>query len=423
MTVSLLEIQVAARAHVAPLAAESAGYLLLAVLDQMAAAPRFVAPEEVELLADGGVRLQARRPGPAPAESPEQGVRRLLASTLDVASSVGPALRRASERSDDTGLVALIRELESALIPVNRSAAKRALSRLHRETERAKAAGKLESAPASGASRPELPLAPRHVSAPTHGSETPLPALPAVVAAPLPVRPKASEPVVTPLTPEPEALLSTQAFTRPEPVVQRAKERGSSTPRLGTIVSAQTRVDEDAGLTERAPCVLVEQEPPDPEPSRLPDVLTAMLELHTGVSADEAPTRLRDVVTEPRSPSPTPEPQLVQDSWLTQSSIDAVAVAPRDLEPERIDTSVHEAVTWNPGPVLFAPPTPASRPLPKAAGSTPPPALPTRCSDVSELADAFHVSGGAEERLLRSALKEMAGLDPTPMPHPLLEEG
>jgi hypothetical protein len=50
-------------------------------------------------------------------------------------------------------------------------------------------------------------------------------------------------------------------------------------------------------------------------------VLTAMLELHTGVEADEAPTRIRDVVTDLRIPSAelslaawpqlTPEPPAV----------------------------------------------------------------------------------------------------------------
>ncbi|MES1187269.1 MAG: hypothetical protein ABUL60_25860, partial [Myxococcales bacterium] len=75
MTVSLLEILGAARAHAAPLAAESAGYLLLAVADHVVAAPRVVSADEVELMPDGSVRLRARRAGAADA-SIEQTLRR-----------------------------------------------------------------------------------------------------------------------------------------------------------------------------------------------------------------------------------------------------------------------------------------------------------------------------------------------------------
>ena len=46
MTVSLLEILGAARVHAAPLAAESAGYLLLGVADHVVAAPRAVSDDD-----------------------------------------------------------------------------------------------------------------------------------------------------------------------------------------------------------------------------------------------------------------------------------------------------------------------------------------------------------------------------------------
>jgi hypothetical protein len=61
---------------------------------------------------------------------------------------------------------------------------------------------------------------------------------------------------------------------------------------------------------------------------------------------------------------------------------------------------------------------PAPEPSPYA-----PAVLSGRTSDVSELLDSFYVSGAADERELRSALKGMAGLELTPMPHPLVEEG
>jgi hypothetical protein len=571
VTVSLLEILAAARAHVAPLAAESAGYLLLAVTDHVASAPRAVTAEEVELMPDGSVRLRARR-GVMGDGDAEQVLRQLLARTLEVASSVGPALRRAAQRRQDTGLPALVRELETALIPVNRAAAKRALSRLHRETERAKSMGKLaplldaEATPVVAALVAAAPTvmaptlatpavavqvaAPPTVAVPVVQPEAePVawfaelpelspPVLPVVRVASPPlvaaIAARAPEEVASPppdLTPEPQLAVGEPAFTKPEPVVQRARERGNSTPRLGTLVTLQTWPGEESERTERAPAVVpeeelldlsidvdvdveVELEEParaavdaavapqpfvDPEPSCLPDVLTAMLELHTGVDADEAPTRIRDVITELRvspvalapapvsvtpapapvvvtptpslaesvtptpmivaiaapvhdrvvvatpvpvavvtpvpvavaTPAPvlTPRPELVDDEWLTPSSLAGIESAPRLFESERVDPALHEALTWDPGPVVPAPkpapPPPAltiAAPLPEPSPYAPA-VLPSRTSEVSDLLDSFYVSDAAEERDLRSALKGMADLELTPMPHPHAEEG
>jgi len=509
VTVSLLEILAAARAHAAPLAAESAGYLLLAVADHLVAAPRATTAEEVELMTDGSVRLRARRSADPSDEQVEQAVRRLLGRTLEVSSGVGPALRRAAERRQDTGLTALVRELETALIPVNRSAARRALSRLHRETERARDAGKLDAllqadqAPAAPvAAFPERPadavalaaefpeaspvVLPVVTAAPaaTAAAAAPVPAAvkpvastsvapkPAPIAAPvltLTPLPEAS-PAAAAFTPEPLLAVGEPALTKPEPVVQRRKERGSATPRLGTVVTAQTLPGEESEHTLRAPDVSFDEESEldvhievelegalgelsktvspaapqallDPEPSTMPDVLTAMVALHTGVEADEAPTRIRDVVTELRvaalpslhdTPSAlTPEPELVDDAWLTQSSLDGVVSAPALFESELAEPAVHEAVTWCPGPVapsavgIASPAVPALVLVEVAPEPSPyaPAVLPVRSSDVSELLDSFHVTAAAEERELRSALKEMAGLSLTPMPLPIASEG
>jgi hypothetical protein len=212
-----------------------------------------------------------------------------------------------------------------------------------------------------------------------------------------------------------------------------------------------------------------------------------MLELHTGLDADDAPTRLREVVTELLAvvqPVPvfTPEPQQVEDAWLTQSSLEDVAsVLTADhetpaIEAEIVDPALHEAMTWNPAPVAEiaapspppeppappliepapevvvyrfeselaepeahealtwypAPVTSEQSPLPPAllVGEPPPEAspyapavLPAQSHEVAELVESFYVSGGSEELELRSALKEMAGLELTPMPRPFVEEG
>ena len=79
--------------------------------------------------------------------------------------------------------------------------------------------------------------------------------------------------------------------------------------------------------------------------------------------------------------------------------------APTDTSPSRL-----------PPALLILEPLPEPSPYAPAV-------LPSRTSDVSELLDSFHVSDAAEERELRSALKGMAGLELTPMPHPYVEEG
>lgn len=493
MTVSLLEILAAARTHAAPLAAESAGYLLLGVADQVLTAPRPVTPSAVELSPDGTVRL--RPPAGAPPQpNLEQAVRRLLARTLEVSSSVGPALRRAAERRDETGLGALVRELEAALIPVNRAAARRALSRLHRETERALASGRLTAALAAetakqASSQPEaeplvaepLPaVAPRdpapspvverelatsgelheaEAAAPVHAARRPAPAPEPPLTLTPPPRQAAPSPQLSAARLEPSSLpppaVGEVAVTKPEPVVERRLARGSSTPRLGTVVTAQTLPGEEQERTQRTPAVMLEAsaEPPvaattaavadepqpllDPEPSLMPDVVSAMVALHARVEEDEAPTRLRDVVTSARvaMPSPvsvmlTPEPELVEDSWLTESSLVGVESALASFEEPALDPAVHEAVTWNPGAVTSGSVAPASATFPRSPALVdiePAPYAPAvlkgPSSDVSELLDSFYVSAAAEERELCSALKEIAGLSLTPLPKSAAGEG
>src|SRR5688572_952245 len=132
MTVSLVEVALAAHSRQAPLPAESAGYLVLAVADQVALAARSVRKDAIELNEDGSVKLSAAEP--ATEAQAEQQLRALLAELLRSASSLTPALVRVSSKPPLANLAALVSELEAALIPVNRGAARRALARLSRET-------------------------------------------------------------------------------------------------------------------------------------------------------------------------------------------------------------------------------------------------------------------------------------------------
>ena len=131
MGVTLSEVKRAARAHRAPLAGESAGYLVLAIADQVLQAPRLVQASDIQLTEDGALRVMS---GHASSDvDAELSLRRALDELLLVASSGSAALTRASRRMAPVGLSSLVRELEAALIPVNRSAARSEERRVGKE--------------------------------------------------------------------------------------------------------------------------------------------------------------------------------------------------------------------------------------------------------------------------------------------------
>ncbi|MBK7586654.1 MAG: hypothetical protein IPI67_41520 [Myxococcales bacterium] len=156
MTVKLHEIMGAAHARSASLAAEVAGYLILATADQVAGAPRSVGFGDVGLSEEGQVKITGG--SPAEDEHAEQVLREMLGLMLLEASSVTPGLLRAAHKSSGSGVEAVIREIEVALVPVNRAAARRALARLYRDVVRARDAGRLPAwSPPSA--KPERPVA------------------------------------------------------------------------------------------------------------------------------------------------------------------------------------------------------------------------------------------------------------------------
>ncbi|HEY3495046.1 MAG TPA: hypothetical protein VGK73_10190 [Polyangiaceae bacterium] len=295
MSVSLADVLAGASAQAVPLSAECAGYLVLAAADQTALAPRRILASDLELCPDGGVRVA--RTAACEERDAELDLRALLEELLLAASSVTPALLRAGRRAGTGSIAFLLREIETALIPVNRAAARRALARLQRETARALESGKLQRAK-SPAPAPAPDVAPRspapapavaprspmpapvfaarsptpapvfaaRTPAPVFASRTPTPA-PVSAAPSVPSRPPiltvpddpvppptprpgaklVAEPALLPsLSPPPVASVSRfEAETRPEPVVLRASSRPTApppsskptTPVLGTLVA------------------------------------------------------------------------------------------------------------------------------------------------------------------------------------------
>lgn len=136
MTVTLERAVAAVRDRRASLVAESAGYLVLAAADQIQSAPRAIGTCEIVLTPEGNLRST----GGLVATGGEavRALRALLGSLLAVARGGTANLARVAGASDACSeLSDFILELEAALIPVNRAAARRALSRLYRETARA----------------------------------------------------------------------------------------------------------------------------------------------------------------------------------------------------------------------------------------------------------------------------------------------
>jgi hypothetical protein len=132
-SVTLEEIFAVVSQKRAPLAPELAGYLVLELAEGAGAAGE-IDSRYVYVSEEGSVAL-VRGPNEGGGDS-ESSLRRLLAKLLETAGASTPALASVARRKGGAGVSVLIEELEASLIPVNRSAGKRALARLARETKR-----------------------------------------------------------------------------------------------------------------------------------------------------------------------------------------------------------------------------------------------------------------------------------------------
>jgi hypothetical protein len=134
-SVTLEEVLTVVGAKRVPLAPELAGYLVLELAEHADPSGGDVDPRAVFVGDEGTVAMiRARRErviGDA-----ETSIRTALGRLLEASGSQTPALSAASKRQNGAGLGALAAELEAALIPVNRAAARRALARLAREVKR-----------------------------------------------------------------------------------------------------------------------------------------------------------------------------------------------------------------------------------------------------------------------------------------------
>ncbi len=132
-SVTLEEIFAVVAQKRAPLTPELAGYLVLELAEGAATAGE-IDTRSVYVSEEGSVAL-VRGPN-EPVGDAEVSLRRLLAKLLEASGASTPALASVAKRRGGTGVAVMVEELEASLIPVNRSAGKRALARLARETKR-----------------------------------------------------------------------------------------------------------------------------------------------------------------------------------------------------------------------------------------------------------------------------------------------
>jgi hypothetical protein len=312
MSVTLSEVKRAARAHRAPLAGESAGYLVLAIADQVLKAPRLVQSGDIQLSEDGALRLAS---GHASSDADaELSLRRALDQLLLVASSGSAALTRASRRTEPLGLSSLVRELEAALIPVNRSAARRALARVHRETARALESGSLPEeeeprapepvAPTAGA----LPFALAAAMPPlTFAVATSAPTLAVATSAPT-LAVATSAPAVVAVTPAPAVVAVT-----PAPTLAVA----TPAPTLAVATPAPTLVD-------AMPALLAAAATP------VPPAVAMLAPLPTAGTPAPLPAEPQHIA-ELRGPSPGPELESEEEHDL-ETPVLTVPVLPMAME-------------------------------------------------------------------------------------------
>jgi len=137
-SVTLEDVLAVVQTRRVPLAPELAGYLALEIAEASATWASAVEPRLVYISEEGSVALVRQRGsrGDDERRGPPS-VRVILGELLAAGGGSTPALNAVARKNDPDGEgEALAQELEAALIPVNRSAGRRALARLARDVKR-----------------------------------------------------------------------------------------------------------------------------------------------------------------------------------------------------------------------------------------------------------------------------------------------
>jgi len=426
MSTSLRDVVQATASGHAALVAEIAGYLVLLAADRASEQPTFADADSVLLDAEGTVHLVGRS---VSAEESERSLRELLLGLTGLLRSPAPNLQRVAERREVRGISTLVVELEAALVPVNRRAAKRALARLFRETERAQPA--MAQAALVRPVEPQVVASPARVAAPA-AVRTPAP-LPALVASPPP--PRAASPLAPPV----------RASSVPPPLPERRHDAAPVPSPLPTPLHV-------AEVSRPARPPLTFTPPPPPEGFVLPASRPSAPPVSSAVAAAML---VASGVT--RSPEPPPaesgedgvwveEEDVLTEFWVgtqllgarDRTAIDAVAAESSSQADEREPTlAAAFAEELEPAPARFHSPLPSEAKTPiristfplaltpeAASWSEDGPLLDTgeserrRPSDVSDLLSRMNVTPGSKGDLYRGLLG-ISGVELSPESPPV----
>lgn len=132
MSYTVSQLLVAARRNPELLTGETAAYMVLSLAEQLLSGARSVRPQHVLLHPGGAITLGTVEP--CSSFDGDAGLRALLRELLEcsVPATVSEALLDVAQSSGE-GPAAVRAELQTALVPLNRGAARRALARLHRK--------------------------------------------------------------------------------------------------------------------------------------------------------------------------------------------------------------------------------------------------------------------------------------------------
>jgi hypothetical protein len=353
--VTLDEVFAAAAVRAASLVPETSGYLALAVGDATSRLPFAIDDRNVMLTTEGNVGI-TKRGDVLPPKAAAAGLRDVLARLLAVSTGTAmPALAaagRAREESD-RGVDAVVGEIEAALIPVNRAAARRALARLARETIKAKEAGKVKP---RASVRPPAEPPKAAVEAPQAAVEPPKPP-PAVAAAP-------AEAARVEQTAAPHVVVEA---TTPPPM--EAAPVPTPAPRAATPAPVAAATMPVVAAPVPTPSVML---PPPPEATPLPaeaeptptELGMAAVEIDGAAADPEAAAHTEiDAVTAPRTPTPAPILRTPTPAALVRRSPTPAPVALKTPAPApivRTPTPAPIVVEAQPTvPIFLVTPTPA----------------------------------------------------------------
>lgn len=359
-SVTLQEVLSAASIRAASLVPETSGYLALAVADASARLPFRLDDALVTLTTEGTVKVARGNLIVPPRESAAR-VRDVLARLIAHSIGSAPALASASRprAESDEGVDAFIHELETALVPVNRAAARRALARLARETVRARDTGRLRRRKSS-----------------KRTSVAPVAAGDLVAAAPVPAAPRPPEPfeygVDVDFTPPPPPAPPTPPIAPAAPAVPAAIAAPDPMVAAG---EALTPLEAPPTFESAEVEAKLEAEPTQ-EPERVDDPTT--------IDADVAPSH--DPVVEAFSQGIQPRRSDVDD-LLNRFNVSALST-PETIKDTR--ASLKRLAGLDP-----TPPPPTARELKRLTGR--PPAVAMSIAEVPRATRAARSSAASLE--------------------------